>query len=65
MSAGKFVSIYTRAYERHARKRHGQTGREAGAEIPVIEAIADQMTAVVAAHPDEDLAALFRGSGDD
>jgi 3-hydroxyisobutyrate dehydrogenase len=37
-------------------------GEEAGAEIPVIEAIAAQMTAVAAAHPDDDLAVLFRGT---
>jgi hypothetical protein len=33
-----------------------------GAEIPALEAIAEQMAAVAAAHPDEDLAALFRGA---
>jgi 3-hydroxyisobutyrate dehydrogenase len=37
-------------------------GEEAGAEIPVIEAIAAQMTVVAASHPDDDLAALFRGT---
>lgn len=37
-------------------------GEEAGAEIPVIEAIAAQMTAVAAEHPDDDLAVLFRGT---
>jgi 3-hydroxyisobutyrate dehydrogenase len=37
-------------------------GRGVGAEIPALEAIADQMAAVAAAHPDEDLAALFRGT---
>jgi 3-hydroxyisobutyrate dehydrogenase len=37
-------------------------GREADAEIPVIEAIAAQMTAVAELHPDDDLAALFRGT---
>jgi 3-hydroxyisobutyrate dehydrogenase len=40
-------------------------GEEAGAEIPVIEAIAAQMTAVAAEHPDDDLAVLFRGTSDD
>jgi 3-hydroxyisobutyrate dehydrogenase len=39
-----------------------EAGEEAGAEIPVIEAIAAQMAAVAAAHPDEDLAVLFRGT---
>jgi 3-hydroxyisobutyrate dehydrogenase len=39
-----------------------EAGKEAGAEIPVIEAIAAQMAAVAAAHPDEDLAVLFRGT---
>jgi 3-hydroxyisobutyrate dehydrogenase len=37
-------------------------GEEAEAEIPVIEAIAAQMTAVAAKHPDDDLAVLFRGT---
>jgi 3-hydroxyisobutyrate dehydrogenase len=40
-------------------------GEEAGAEIPVIEAIAAQMTAVAEEHPDEDLAVLFRGTAGD
>jgi 3-hydroxyisobutyrate dehydrogenase len=39
-------------------------GVAAGAEIPVIEAIAAQMEAVAAEHPDEDVAALFRGTKD-
>jgi 3-hydroxyisobutyrate dehydrogenase len=38
-------------------------GAAAGAEIPVIEAIAAQMEAVAAKHPDEDVAALFLGTG--
>jgi 3-hydroxyisobutyrate dehydrogenase len=37
-------------------------GTAAGAEIPVIEAIAAQMEAVAAKHPDEDVAALFLGT---
>jgi 3-hydroxyisobutyrate dehydrogenase len=40
-------------------------GEEAGAEIPMIEAIAAQMTAVAAEHPDDDLAVLFRGTSGD
>lgn len=40
-------------------------GKEAGAEIPAIEAIAAQLTAVAEAHPDEDLAAAFRGRAGD
>jgi 3-hydroxyisobutyrate dehydrogenase len=36
-------------------------GEEAGAEIPAIEAIAAQLTAVAEAHPDEDLAVAFLG----
>lgn len=39
-------------------------GEEVGAEIPVLEAIAAQMAAVAADHPDEDVAALFRGTAD-
>jgi 3-hydroxyisobutyrate dehydrogenase len=41
-----------------------EAGQEADAEIPVIEAIAAQMDAVAAKHPDEDLAALYRGTRD-
>jgi 3-hydroxyisobutyrate dehydrogenase len=40
-------------------------GAAAGAEIPVIEAIAAQMEAVAAKHPDEDVAALFLGARGD
>lgn len=40
-------------------------GEEAGAEIPMIEAIAAQMAAVAATHPDDDLAVLFRGAAAD
>jgi 3-hydroxyisobutyrate dehydrogenase len=40
-------------------------GEEAGAEIPVTRAIAAQMTAVAAEHPDDDLAVLFRGTAGD
>jgi 3-hydroxyisobutyrate dehydrogenase len=42
-----------------------QAGEEAGAEIPVTRAIAAQMEAVAAEHPDDDLAALFLGTADD
>jgi 3-hydroxyisobutyrate dehydrogenase len=37
-------------------------GQAAGAEIPAIEAIAAQMQAVAEVHPDDDIAALFRGA---
>ncbi|HXF30282.1 MAG TPA: NAD(P)-dependent oxidoreductase [Solirubrobacterales bacterium] len=39
-----------------------EAGAQAGAEIPVIEAIAAQMAAVAGKHPDDDLAVLFRGA---
>jgi 3-hydroxyisobutyrate dehydrogenase len=42
-----------------------EAGEAAGAEIPAIEAIAAQMAAVAADHPDDDLAVLFLGTGDD
>jgi 3-hydroxyisobutyrate dehydrogenase len=42
-----------------------EAGEEAGAEIPAIKAIAAQMEAVAAEHPDDDLAALFLGTTDD
>ncbi|HEY0278920.1 MAG TPA: NAD(P)-dependent oxidoreductase [Solirubrobacterales bacterium] len=38
-------------------------GAAVGAEIPVVEAIAAQMEAVAAEHPDDDIAVLFRGTG--
>jgi 3-hydroxyisobutyrate dehydrogenase len=40
-------------------------GQEAGAEIPAIEAIAAQLTAVAETHPDEDLAVAFLGKDKD
>ena len=39
-----------------------EAGAEVGAEIPMLEAIAAQAAAVAAQYPDEDLAALFRGT---
>jgi 3-hydroxyisobutyrate dehydrogenase-like beta-hydroxyacid dehydrogenase len=42
-----------------------EAGAAAGAEIPGIEAIAAQMEAVAAKHPDEDVAALFLGARED
>jgi 3-hydroxyisobutyrate dehydrogenase len=39
-----------------------EAGKASDAEIPAIEAIAAQMAAVAAEHPDEDLAVLFRGT---
>lgn len=38
-------------------------GKEAGAEIPAIEVIAAQLTAIGEAHPDEDVAVAFLGKG--
>jgi len=40
-------------------------GTDAGAEIPVLEALAAQLAAVAAEYPDDDLAALFRGTAGD
>jgi 3-hydroxyisobutyrate dehydrogenase len=42
-----------------------EAGEETGVEIPALEAIAAQMQAVAALHPDEDLAALFLGTDGD
>jgi 3-hydroxyisobutyrate dehydrogenase len=42
-----------------------EAGQEVGAEIPVLEAIAAQIEAVAAGHPDEDIAVLFLGTGED
>ncbi len=39
-------------------------GKEAGAEIPAVETIADQLTAVAEAHPDEDVSVAFLGRDD-
>jgi 3-hydroxyisobutyrate dehydrogenase len=65
MLAGDFTPSFRLALAAKDARLAVEAGDEAGAEIPVIEAIAAQMTAVAAAHPDEDLAVLFRGSADD
>lgn len=41
-----------------------EAGTDAGAEIPMIEAIAEQLAAVAERHGDEDLAALYFGRED-
>ena len=63
MLAGEYTPSFRLALATKDARLAVAAGQEAGAEIPVIEAIAAQMEAVAEAHPDEDVAALFRGAG--
>jgi 3-hydroxyisobutyrate dehydrogenase len=65
MLKGDYTPSFRLALAAKDARLAAEAGQEAGAEIPMIEAIAAQMAAVAAAHPDEDLAALFRGSTGD
>ena len=56
MLKGDYTPIFRLALAAKDARLAVDAGEEAGAEIPVIEAIAAQMTAVAAEHPDEDLA---------
>ncbi|MFT3863036.1 MAG: NAD(P)-dependent oxidoreductase [Solirubrobacterales bacterium] len=64
MLAGDYTPSFRLALATKDARLAAEAGSRAGAEIPVIEAIAAQMEAVAAAHPDEDVAALFRGAAD-
>jgi 3-hydroxyisobutyrate dehydrogenase len=65
MVAGDYTPSFRLALAAKDARLAVEAGREAGAEIPAIEAIAAQMSAVAEAHPDEDLAVLFRGTRPD
>jgi 3-hydroxyisobutyrate dehydrogenase len=61
MVAGDFTPSFRLALAAKDARLAVAAGKEAGAEIPAIEAIAAQLTAVAEAHPDEDLAVAFLG----
>jgi len=64
MLAGDYTPAFRLALATKDARLAARAGADAGAEIPAIEAVAAQMEAVAAAHPDEDVAALFRGAPD-
>ncbi len=61
MIAGDFTPSFRLALASKDARLAVEAGRGAGAEIPMIEAIAAQMAAVAEHHGDEDLAALYFG----
>jgi 3-hydroxyisobutyrate dehydrogenase len=61
MVAGDYTPSFRLALAAKDARLAVAAGQEAGAEIPAIEAIAAQLTAVAEAHPDEDLAVAFLG----
>jgi 3-hydroxyisobutyrate dehydrogenase len=61
MVAGDYTASFRLALAAKDARLAVSAGQEAGAEIPAIEAIAAQLTAVAEAHPDEDLAVAFLG----
>ncbi|HEY2477843.1 MAG TPA: NAD(P)-dependent oxidoreductase [Solirubrobacterales bacterium] len=63
MIAGDFTPSFRLPLAAKDARLAAEAGREAGAEIPALEAIAAQLTAVGEAHPDEDVAAAFLGKG--
>jgi 3-hydroxyisobutyrate dehydrogenase len=64
MLEGDFTPSFRLALAAKDARLAAEAGVEAGAEIPIIEALAERFAAVAAAYPDEDLAAVFRGIGD-
>jgi 3-hydroxyisobutyrate dehydrogenase-like beta-hydroxyacid dehydrogenase len=65
MLKGDYTPSFRLALATKDARLAADAGRAAGAEIPVLEAIAAQMEAVAAKHPDDDLAVLYRGAEDD
>lgn len=61
MLASDFAPSFRLALAAKDARLAAAAGREAGAEVPAIEAIAAQLTAIAAAHPDQDLAVAFLG----
>jgi 3-hydroxyisobutyrate dehydrogenase len=61
MIAGDFTPSFRLALATKDARLAVEAGERAGAEIPAIEAIAEQMRAVAERHGDEDLAALYLG----
>jgi 3-hydroxyisobutyrate dehydrogenase len=65
MLAGDFTPSFRLALAAKDARLAVAAGEEAGAEVPAIEAIAAQLTAVAEAHPDEDIAAAILGRAGD
>jgi 3-hydroxyisobutyrate dehydrogenase len=64
MIAGDYTPSFRLALATKDARLAVEAGTGAGAEIPMIEAIAEQMAAVAERHGDEDLAALYFGRED-
>ena len=64
MLKGDFTPSFRLALAAKDARLAVEAGQAAGAQIPVIEALAERFAAVAALHPDEDLAAVFRGTDD-
>jgi 3-hydroxyisobutyrate dehydrogenase len=65
MLRGDFTPSFRLALAAKDARLAAEAGEAAGAPIPLIEAVAERFTAVAAEHPDQDLAAVFRGTADD
>jgi 3-hydroxyisobutyrate dehydrogenase len=65
MVAGDYTPSFRLALAAKDARLAVAAGKDAGAEIPAIETIAAQLTAVAEAHPDEDLAVAFLGTAED
>lgn len=63
MIAGDYTPSFRLALAAKDARLAVAAGQAAGAEIPAIESIAAQLSAVAEAHPDEDLAVAFLGKG--
>ncbi len=62
MLRGDFTPSFRLALAAKDARLAAEAGAAAGAQIPLIEALAERFAAVAAIHPDEDLAAVFRGT---
>jgi 3-hydroxyisobutyrate dehydrogenase len=65
MLRGDFAPSFRLALAAKDARLAADAGQATGAQIPMIETLAERFAAVAAIHPDEDLAAVFRGTGDD
>jgi 3-hydroxyisobutyrate dehydrogenase len=63
MIAGDYTPSFRLALAAKDARLAVAAGQEVDAEIPAIESIAAQLTAVAEAHPDEDVAVAFLGKG--
>lgn len=65
MLKGDFTTSFRLALAAKDARLAVAAAEESGAEVPAIEAIAAQLTAVAEDHPDEDIAAAFLGRRED